>query len=352
MELGARLLPSPIARHHRDERQDDDDGTPRGDVRRGRGSGRGGGQHRPPADEPRRGTATPDAWIVCELSSFQLEDIDALRPADRGAAQPRARPSRPSRQLRGLPRREAPHLREPGRRRRRDRPAGFGPMPGEARRIEFAGDDPLPAEPLIPGAHNRENAAAATAAARAAGVPDERDRRGAANVPRRRAPDRGDRHDRRRALRQRLEGDERRGRAARARLVPRGAEARDPRRPREGRAVRGHSREAFEPGDRAYLIGEATDAIAAALEAAGVAFERSGDLAGAVAAAAREAREGDVVAALAGVRELRPVHELRAARGGVREAGAEAPGVKSDPTDSSNSASSSSSRSGSSRSGS
>ncbi|NUT56140.1 MAG: UDP-N-acetylmuramoyl-L-alanine--D-glutamate ligase, partial [Thermoleophilia bacterium] len=33
-------------------------------------------------------------------------------------------------------------------------------------------DDELPAEPLIPGAHNREKAAAATAAARAAGVDD------------------------------------------------------------------------------------------------------------------------------------------------------------------------------------
>src|SRR6185437_8303636 len=39
--------------------------------------------------------------------------------------------------------------------------------------IEFAADDPLPAEPLIRGAHNRENAAAATAAARAAGVGDD-----------------------------------------------------------------------------------------------------------------------------------------------------------------------------------
>src|SRR5439155_24340546 len=39
--------------------------------------------------------------------------------------------------------------------------------------IEFAADDPLPAEPRIPGAHNRENAAAATAAARAAGIPDD-----------------------------------------------------------------------------------------------------------------------------------------------------------------------------------
>src|SRR5207244_2862078 len=36
--------------------------------------------------------------------------------------------------------------------------------------VEFAADDPLPAEPLIRGAHNRENAAAATAAARAAGI--------------------------------------------------------------------------------------------------------------------------------------------------------------------------------------
>src|SRR5207244_4970934 len=39
--------------------------------------------------------------------------------------------------------------------------------------VEFAADDPLPAEPLIPGSHSRENAAAATAAARAAGVGDE-----------------------------------------------------------------------------------------------------------------------------------------------------------------------------------
>ena len=47
-------------------------------------------------------------------------------------------------------------------------PRGLG-LPG----IEFSGDDELPAEPLIRGAHNRENAAAATAAARAAGIADE-----------------------------------------------------------------------------------------------------------------------------------------------------------------------------------
>ncbi len=47
-------------------------------------------------------------------------------------------------------------------------------MPGLGRRVEFHADDPLPAEPRIPGVHNRENAAAATAAARALGVSDER----------------------------------------------------------------------------------------------------------------------------------------------------------------------------------
>ena len=46
-------------------------------------------------------------------------------------------------------------------------------IPGSGRRVEFDADDELPAEPLIPGAHNRENAAAATAAARAAGVGDD-----------------------------------------------------------------------------------------------------------------------------------------------------------------------------------
>ena len=51
-------------------------------------------------------------------------------------------------------------------------PRGFEPVPGAARRVEFSADDDLPAEPGLPGAHNRENAAAATAAARAAGISD------------------------------------------------------------------------------------------------------------------------------------------------------------------------------------
>jgi UDP-N-acetylmuramoylalanine--D-glutamate ligase len=47
-------------------------------------------------------------------------------------------------------------------------PQGLG-LPG----IAFSADQPLPAEPLLRGRHNRENAAAATAAARAAGLSDD-----------------------------------------------------------------------------------------------------------------------------------------------------------------------------------
>ena len=47
-------------------------------------------------------------------------------------------------------------------------------MPSRVRRAgsSSAAATSCPAEPRIPGAHNRENAAAATAAARAAGIPD------------------------------------------------------------------------------------------------------------------------------------------------------------------------------------
>ena len=52
-------------------------------------------------------------------------------------------------------------------------PRDLGAIPGGGVHIEFDASDELPAEPLIPGAHNRENAAAATAAARAAGIDDD-----------------------------------------------------------------------------------------------------------------------------------------------------------------------------------
>ena len=104
-------------------------------------------------------------WVVCELSSFQLEDVHELAC-----------------EVAVLLNLESDHLDRHGtfdayrdaklrifeRARTKVVPRGLG-LEG----IGFSADDALPAEPLIPGRHNRENAAAATAAARAAGVPDE-----------------------------------------------------------------------------------------------------------------------------------------------------------------------------------
>ncbi len=104
-------------------------------------------------------------WVVCELSSFQLEDIDTLSSdvavllnlepdhLDRHGTLDAYRDAK----LRIFERAKVSVV-----------PRGIG-LDG----IEFSADDPLPAEPLIRGAHNRENAAAATAAARAAGIGDE-----------------------------------------------------------------------------------------------------------------------------------------------------------------------------------
>ena len=103
-------------------------------------------------------------WVVCELSSFQLEDVDTfacdvavllnLEPdhLDRHGSFEAYRDAK----LRIFERAQAKVV-----------PRGLG-LDG----IEFSADDELPAEPLIRGAHNRENAAAATAAARAAGIDD------------------------------------------------------------------------------------------------------------------------------------------------------------------------------------
>jgi UDP-N-acetylmuramoylalanine--D-glutamate ligase len=104
-------------------------------------------------------------WVVCELSSFQLEDVHEL--SCEVAVLLNLEPDHVDRHGSFEAYREA-KLRIFERSRAQVVPRGLG-LPG----LEFAADDELPAEPLIRGAHNRENAAAATAAARAAGIADE-----------------------------------------------------------------------------------------------------------------------------------------------------------------------------------
>jgi UDP-N-acetylmuramoylalanine--D-glutamate ligase len=104
------------------------------------------------------------AWVVCELSSFQLEDVETL--ACDVAVLLNLEPDHLDRHASFEAYRDA-KLRIFERARVCVVPRGLG-LAG----TEFGADDPLPAEPSIRGAHNRENAAAATAAARAAGIED------------------------------------------------------------------------------------------------------------------------------------------------------------------------------------
>jgi len=111
------------------------------------------------------GEIEPDTWVVCELSSFQLEDVHEL--ACEIAVLLNLEPDHLDRHGSFEAYRDA-KLRIFERAGTKIVPRGIG-LDG----TEFAADDPLPAEPRIRGIHNRENAAAATAAARAAGIPDE-----------------------------------------------------------------------------------------------------------------------------------------------------------------------------------
>jgi UDP-N-acetylmuramoylalanine--D-glutamate ligase len=104
-------------------------------------------------------------WVVCELSSFQLEDVHEL--ACDVAVLLNLEPDHLDRHGSFEAYRDA-KLRIFERARAKVVPRGL-----ELEGIEFAADDELPAEPLIRGRHNRENAAAATAAARVAGIGDE-----------------------------------------------------------------------------------------------------------------------------------------------------------------------------------
>ncbi len=240
------------------------------------------------------GDVADEAWVVCELSSFQLEDVETLRP--RVAVLTNLEPDHIDRhgtfdayasaKLRAFENQEPGDVAVV--------PRGFRPVPGAARRVEFAADDRLPAEPRIPGAHNRENAAAATAAARAIGVPDDAIARALQTFP---------------GVEHRIEeiatvggvlyvNDSKATNAAaalralasfpgRRRHVILGGRGKDE--PYDALAA------AFEPGDRAYLIGEAAEDLAAALSVAGVTHEISETLERGLAAAAAAAVPGDVV---------------------------------------------------------
>ena len=238
------------------------------------------------------GAVEPGSWVVVEASSFQLEDIDTFRP--RVAVLLNLEPDHLDRHG-SLESYAAAKLRIFENQELGDVavvPRGFRAVPGEARRADFEADDPLPAEPLIPGAHNRENAAAATVAARAAGATEEEIARALRDFA---------------GVAHRLEPvAERDGvlyvndsKATNVAAALRAVVAYD--RPLLLIAGGRGKGESFEPlaaaararVEHAFLIGEAAPELAEAL--GDVPHETSGDLGTAVVAAAAAARPGDVV---------------------------------------------------------
>jgi UDP-N-acetylmuramoylalanine--D-glutamate ligase len=241
------------------------------------------------------GAVASDEWIVCELSSFQLEDVHAFRP--RVAVLLNLEPDHLDRHGSFEAYRDA-KLRVFENQAGDDVavvPRGFGPVPGAARRVEFSADDDLPAEPLIPGAHNRENAAAATAAARAAGVPDERIAEALRTFPG--VPHRLELVAERDGVR--FVNDSKATNTAAARRALTAYEA--PLHLILGGSLKGERFGDFAQAvaranvSTAYLIGEAAEPLARDLGDAGVPFLLATTLERAVAEAARTARPGEIV---------------------------------------------------------
>jgi UDP-N-acetylmuramoylalanine--D-glutamate ligase len=228
----------------------------------------------------------PEAWIVCELSSFQLEDVHELELEV--ALLLNLEPDHLDR-YRSFDDYRAAKLRIFERAHTKVVPRGIG-LEG----IEFGADDPLPAELRIPGAHNRANAAAATAAARAVGIDDAAIGEALAAFP-------GVPH--RLELVRELDGVRwvNDSIATNTLAVRRGVEAFDaPILLILGGRAKGEDYAAFartlpQNVREVYLVGEAAEELAHALDAAGRRFARVGTIAGAVERAAREARPGDVV---------------------------------------------------------
>jgi UDP-N-acetylmuramoylalanine--D-glutamate ligase len=240
------------------------------------------------------GQVSPERIVVCEVSSFQLEDVHEFRP--RVAVLLNLEPDHLDRHGSLGAYRDA-KLRIFENQGEGDTaivPRGFDEVPGRGRRIEFEAGDPLPAEPTIPGAHNRENAAAATAAARALGVDDARIADALRSFP---------------GVVHRLEpvaeaggvryvNDSKATNTAAARRAVAAFDA--PLHVILGGRGKGESYAELAldlagRARRAYLIGETAGDLATALELAGVDHELSGDLETAVRAAAHNANAGDVV---------------------------------------------------------
>jgi UDP-N-acetylmuramoylalanine--D-glutamate ligase len=240
------------------------------------------------------GQGEPDTWVACEVGVFQLEEVESFRP-----------------KVGVLLNLEPDHLdRYPTFEWYADTklrlfelqteddiavlPRGFDAVPGAAAVVEFSADDPLPAEPRIPGRHNRENAAAATAAARAAGVDDDAIAEALRTFP---------------GVPHRLELVRELGgvryvndsKATNVAAALRALEALGDAPLHLILGGRGKNEsyeplaEALSPDDRAYLIGEAAPEIAPALERSRVPFLDAGSLDDAFRRASATAVSGDVV---------------------------------------------------------
>ena len=240
------------------------------------------------------GRIEPGEVVVCEVSSFQLEDIHEFRPhvavllnlepdhLDRHGSIDAYRAAK----LRIFENQGGSDVAVV--------PVGFDDIPGRARRIEFEPSDELPAEPRIPGAHNRENAAAATAAAQALGIDDARIAEALESFP---------------GVAHRLEPVAEAGgvrfvndsKATNTAAARRAVAAYDePLHMILGGRGKGESYTelALDMAGRvrrAYLIGETAKEIGTALELAGVDHELSGDLETAVRSAANNAHAGEIV---------------------------------------------------------